>query len=200
VSSPKSARRESTAGSWEQYFAAPTATASSCDSSTRLSDLARHARLSPSACPISEVTRVPFKFRTVILPHAVHMGLKTLRRRRVPRSTVTADGLPGDPVNLALIGTLAAPGRTATRWSGHFGRPCRPLLARPYPWMPSLTPSVRDELRRVLDDEHADVCGHMWMPNAMAGKPLNKGQGGRPVDRSTSSARCSSSSSSSCTF
>jgi hypothetical protein len=43
----------------------------------------------------------------VILPFAVHMGLKILHRRRVPRFTVTADGLPGDPVNLALIGTLA---------------------------------------------------------------------------------------------
>jgi hypothetical protein len=42
----------------------------------------------------------------VILPRAVRMGLKILQRRRVPRFTVTADGLPGDPVNLALIGTL----------------------------------------------------------------------------------------------
>jgi len=42
----------------------------------------------------------------VILPRAVRMGLKILQRRRVPRFTVTADGLPGDPVNLALIGTM----------------------------------------------------------------------------------------------
>ena len=42
----------------------------------------------------------------VILPRAVRMGLKILQRRRVPRFTVTGDGLPGDPVNLALIGTL----------------------------------------------------------------------------------------------
>ncbi len=42
----------------------------------------------------------------VILPHAVRMGLKTFQRKRVPRFTVTADGLPGDPVNLVLIGTL----------------------------------------------------------------------------------------------
>jgi len=40
-----------------------------------------------------------------ILPYAVRMGHKILRRRHVPRFTVTADGLPGDPVNLALIGT-----------------------------------------------------------------------------------------------
>jgi LssY-like putative type I secretion system component LssY len=42
----------------------------------------------------------------LILPRTVRMGLKILQRRRVPRFTVTADGLPGDPVNLALIGTL----------------------------------------------------------------------------------------------
>jgi hypothetical protein len=34
------------------------------------------------------------------------MGLKVLQRRLVPSFTVTGDGLPGDPVNLALIGTL----------------------------------------------------------------------------------------------
>ncbi len=42
----------------------------------------------------------------VILPRAVHMGLKILQRRHVPRFTITGDGLPGDPVNLVLIGTL----------------------------------------------------------------------------------------------
>ena len=42
----------------------------------------------------------------VILPRAVRMGLKILQRRHVPRFTITADGLPGDPVNLALIGTI----------------------------------------------------------------------------------------------
>ncbi len=42
----------------------------------------------------------------VILPRAVRMGSKVLQRRHVPRFTVTGDGLPGDPVNLALIGTL----------------------------------------------------------------------------------------------
>jgi hypothetical protein len=57
----------------------------------------------------------------VILPRAVRMGLKVLQRRHVPRFTVTGDGLPGDPVNLALIGTLgqlrtafAAAGWTST--------------------------------------------------------------------------------------
>jgi LssY C-terminus len=42
----------------------------------------------------------------VILPRAVRMGLKVLQRKHVPRYTITGDGLPGDPVNLVLIGTL----------------------------------------------------------------------------------------------
>jgi hypothetical protein len=42
----------------------------------------------------------------VILPRAVRMGLKILQRKSVPSFTITGDGLPGDPVNLALIGTL----------------------------------------------------------------------------------------------
>lgn len=42
----------------------------------------------------------------VILPYAVRMGLKVLQRRRIPSFTVSADGLPADPVNLALYGTL----------------------------------------------------------------------------------------------
>lgn len=42
----------------------------------------------------------------VILPWAVRMGLKLLQRKHVPRFTVTGDGLPGDPINLALVGTL----------------------------------------------------------------------------------------------
>jgi hypothetical protein len=42
----------------------------------------------------------------VILPRTVRMSLKILQRKRVPRYTITGDGLPGDPVNLVLIGTL----------------------------------------------------------------------------------------------
>ena len=42
----------------------------------------------------------------VILPRAVRMGLKILQHKRVPSFTTTGDGLPGDPVNVALIGTL----------------------------------------------------------------------------------------------
>jgi hypothetical protein len=43
----------------------------------------------------------------VILPRGVRIGLKILQRKRVPRYTITADGLPGDPVNLVLVGTLS---------------------------------------------------------------------------------------------
>jgi LssY C-terminus len=42
----------------------------------------------------------------LILPRAVRMGLKILQRKRVPSFTVTGDGLSGDPVNVALSGTL----------------------------------------------------------------------------------------------
>jgi hypothetical protein len=56
----------------------------------------------------------------VILPFAVRMGLKVLQRKHVPAYTTTGDGLPGDPVNLVLVGTLgqlqAAFG--AAGWSG----------------------------------------------------------------------------------
>jgi LssY C-terminus len=42
----------------------------------------------------------------VILPRVVRMSLKILQRQRVPSFTITGDGLPGDPVNIVLIGTL----------------------------------------------------------------------------------------------
>jgi len=42
----------------------------------------------------------------LVLPHIVRMSLKALQRKRVPRFTITGDGLPGDPVNLVLTGTL----------------------------------------------------------------------------------------------
>jgi hypothetical protein len=42
----------------------------------------------------------------VLLPRIVRTGLKILKRQHVPRFTITADGLPGDPVNLLLTGTL----------------------------------------------------------------------------------------------
>jgi hypothetical protein len=42
----------------------------------------------------------------VILPRVIRIGLKILQRQRVPSYTITGDGLPGDPVNIALVGTL----------------------------------------------------------------------------------------------
>jgi hypothetical protein len=42
----------------------------------------------------------------IVFPRAVRIGLKVVRRKRIPRYTITPDGLPGDPVNLGLIGTL----------------------------------------------------------------------------------------------
>jgi hypothetical protein len=56
----------------------------------------------------------------IILPRAVRMGLKILQRKRVPSFTITGDGLPGDPVNLVLVGTLEQlrAAFAATGWSG----------------------------------------------------------------------------------
>jgi hypothetical protein len=42
----------------------------------------------------------------IILPRVIRLGLKILQRKRVPSYTITGDGLPGDPVNVALVGTL----------------------------------------------------------------------------------------------
>jgi hypothetical protein len=42
----------------------------------------------------------------VVLPRALRMSLKILQRKHVPRYTITGDGLPGDPVNVVLIGRL----------------------------------------------------------------------------------------------
>jgi LssY C-terminus len=42
----------------------------------------------------------------IILPRIIRFGLKILQRQRVPSYTITGDGLPGDPVNIALVGTL----------------------------------------------------------------------------------------------
>jgi hypothetical protein len=42
----------------------------------------------------------------VILPRVIRLGLGILQRQHVPSYTITGDGLPGDPVNVALVGTL----------------------------------------------------------------------------------------------
>jgi len=43
----------------------------------------------------------------IVLPRTIRIGLKILQRKLVPSFTITGDGLPGDPVNIALIGTLS---------------------------------------------------------------------------------------------
>src|ERR1700756_2829001 len=42
----------------------------------------------------------------IILPRVIRLSLKLLQREHVPSYTITGDGLPGDPVNIALVGTL----------------------------------------------------------------------------------------------
>jgi hypothetical protein len=42
----------------------------------------------------------------LILPRAIRLGTHILNRGRVPAYTLTGDGLPGDPVNLILIGAF----------------------------------------------------------------------------------------------
>jgi len=42
----------------------------------------------------------------IVLPRAIRMGLRILQSKRVPSYTITGDGLPGDPVNVVLVGTL----------------------------------------------------------------------------------------------
>jgi LssY C-terminus len=42
----------------------------------------------------------------IVLPRVIRLGLRILQRKRVPSYAITGDGLPGDPVNVALVGTL----------------------------------------------------------------------------------------------
>jgi len=84
-----------------------------------------------------------------ILPRVVRTSLKILQQKRVPRYTLTGDGLPGDPVNVVLIGTrrqleaaFAAAGwsvadRLNVRSSWRMVRAF--LLNRPYPTAPFST-------------------------------------------------------------
>jgi hypothetical protein len=56
----------------------------------------------------------------LIFPWIVRLGYKLLKRQHVPRYTVTGDGLPGDPVNLVLVGTRDQLGKAfaAAGWFG----------------------------------------------------------------------------------
>jgi hypothetical protein len=85
----------------------------------------------------------------IVLPRIVRTGLKILLRKRVPRFTITGDGLPGDPVNLVLTGTLQQLHDAFTRagWSqadrlglANSWRMVRAfVLNRPYPTAPFST-------------------------------------------------------------
>jgi hypothetical protein len=85
----------------------------------------------------------------VILPRVLRVGLRILQHRHVPSYTITADGLPGDPVNVALVGTLhqlraafAALGwYEADRlgWKSSWGMVRAFVFNRPYPTAPFST-------------------------------------------------------------
>ena len=85
----------------------------------------------------------------IILPRVVRMSLKVLQRKSVPSFTVTGDGFPGDPVNLALVGTFAqlrvafaAAGWTEADPLGlksSWGMVVAFVLNRPYPAAPFST-------------------------------------------------------------
>ena len=62
----------------------------------------------------------------VILPRVVRMAVKILQRKSVPSFTVTGDGLPGDPVNLALIGEVREAPRRVREGRLDGGGPPRP--------------------------------------------------------------------------
>src|SRR5215212_5634726 len=85
----------------------------------------------------------------LILPRAIRLGAHILNRGQVPSYTLTGDGLPGDPVNLVLIGaaddlrraflkagwTEADPLGVGTSWK----MACAFVLNRSYPRAPFST-------------------------------------------------------------
>lgn len=84
-----------------------------------------------------------------ILPRAIRLGARILNRGRVPSYTLTGDGLPGDPVNLALIGSLDGLRRAFLQadWTqadrltiaSSWKMGCAFVLNRPYPSAPFST-------------------------------------------------------------
>src|SRR5579863_9757160 len=85
----------------------------------------------------------------VVLPRAVRIGARVLHRGHVPSYTLTGDGLPGDPVNIALIGSyrdLTTAFAKAGWWEADTLGPMSSLrmvrsflLNRPYPTAPFST-------------------------------------------------------------
>ena len=85
----------------------------------------------------------------VVLPRIIRLGVKVLKKTTVPDYTITGDGLPGDPVNLALIGTLAQlkaafasmgwAEADALGWRSSWGMIRAFVLNKPYPKAPFST-------------------------------------------------------------
>jgi hypothetical protein len=85
----------------------------------------------------------------IILPRVIRIGLAILRHKRVPSYTITGDGLPGDPVNVALVGTLSQLRASfkAMGWyeadrlglASSWGMACAFVLDKPYPTAPFST-------------------------------------------------------------
>jgi hypothetical protein len=85
----------------------------------------------------------------LVLPRVIRLGARILQRGHVPSYTLTGDGLPGDPVNVSLIGTFtqlqeafrragwiqAAPLSLASSWKMAQAF----VLDRPYPDAPFST-------------------------------------------------------------
>ncbi|MGW9822304.1 LssY-like putative type I secretion system component LssY [Methylorubrum extorquens] len=103
----------------------------------------------------------------LILPRAIRLGAHILNRGRVPAYTLTADGLPGDPVNLILTGTIgelrrvfALAGLTQADPLGlgsSWRMACAFVLNRPYPSAPFSTLYLFDRgqdvgFQRCIDD------------------------------------------------
>ena len=85
----------------------------------------------------------------VIIPRAIHVGLKVLSRGRVPSFTTTGDGFPGDPVNIGLLGKMGDLERAFAKagWvqpdslslTSSWRMACAFVLNRPYPNAPFST-------------------------------------------------------------
>jgi len=85
----------------------------------------------------------------LILPRIVRMSLKLLKRGSVPSFTLTGDGFPGDPVNLALVGRRSELSAAFARagWfeadplslKSSWGMAASFVLNRPYPTAPFST-------------------------------------------------------------
>jgi hypothetical protein len=103
----------------------------------------------------------------LILPRAIRLGAHILNRGRIPAYTLTGDGLPGDPVNLVLIGTIGELRRAfaLAGWTqadplglgSSWRMACAFVLNRPYPSAPFSTLYLFDRtqdvgFQRCIDD------------------------------------------------